>query len=38
MGRKARPVTDITSTALGKKIWQYTSRLFRTNSLKEGAM
>jgi hypothetical protein len=37
-GRKVRPITDITSTALGKKKWQYADRLFGTNSLKEGAM
>jgi hypothetical protein len=32
-GRKARPITDV-----GKEEWWYTCRLFRTNSLKEGAM
>jgi hypothetical protein len=32
-GRKARPITDVTSTALEKKKWRYVP-----NSLKEGAM
>jgi hypothetical protein len=37
-GRKVRPITDATSTALEKKKWRYACRLFGTNSLKEGAM
>jgi hypothetical protein len=36
-GRKTRPITHVTSTALGKE-WRYACRLFGTNSLKEGAM
>jgi hypothetical protein len=36
-GRKERPITDVTSTALGKEEWWYACRLFRRNSLKEGA-
>jgi hypothetical protein len=37
-GRKERPITDIISRGLGKEKWQYPFRLFRMNSLKEGAM
>jgi hypothetical protein len=37
-GRKARLITDVTSTAHGKEEWQYACRLFRRNSLKEGAI
>jgi hypothetical protein len=37
-GNKARPITGITSTALGGKIWWYTCKLFGMNSLKGGAM
>jgi hypothetical protein len=37
-GRKARPITDVTSIALGKKKWLYACKLFWTNSFKEGAM
>jgi hypothetical protein len=36
MGRKVRPITDVTSTALGKE--EMACRLFGMNSLKEGAM
>jgi hypothetical protein len=32
LGRKARPITDVTSTALGKE------EMAVPNSLKEGAM
>jgi hypothetical protein len=38
LGRKVRLITDVTSTALGRKKWCYACRLFETNSLKEGAM
>jgi hypothetical protein len=38
LGRKARPITDVTSATLGKKKWRHASAVFRTNSLKEGAM
>jgi hypothetical protein len=31
---KAKPITDVTSIALGKKKWRYACKLFRTNSLK----
>jgi hypothetical protein len=31
-----RPITDVTSTALGKKKCQYACRLFGMNSLKEA--
>jgi hypothetical protein len=37
-GRKERPITDIISGALGNEKWQYPFRLFRINSVKEGAM
>jgi hypothetical protein len=36
-GRKARPITDVTSTALNEKE-MVACRLFRTNSLKGGVM
>jgi hypothetical protein len=37
MGR-ASLITNVTSTALEKKLWRYACKLFGTNSLKEGAM
>jgi hypothetical protein len=37
-GSKARPITGITSTALGREKWWYTSKLFGMNSLKGEAM
>jgi hypothetical protein len=37
-GRKARPITDVTNTGLGKEEMAYACRLFRTNSFKDGAM
>jgi hypothetical protein len=37
-GRKARPITDVTSTALGEKKWPCACRLFGMNSLKDGAV
>jgi hypothetical protein len=36
--RKVRPITDVTSTALGKEERRYACRLFGMNSLKEGEM
>jgi hypothetical protein len=36
-GRKARPITDVTSTALGKEM-AVRCRLFGKNSCKKGAM
>jgi uncharacterized protein (DUF3084 family) len=37
-GRNVRPVTDVTSIALGKKGRRYTVRIFGTKNLMEGAM
>jgi hypothetical protein len=37
-GRKVRPVTDITSTALREEEMGYMHRLIGMNSFKEGAM
>jgi hypothetical protein len=37
LGKKVRPITDISSTALRKKLW-YGSRLFGMNSFTEGTM
>jgi Uri superfamily endonuclease len=37
-GTKARPITNITSTALGKEERRYVYRLFGMTSLKEEAM
>jgi hypothetical protein len=38
LGRKMRPVREVTITALRKKKWRHVCRLFETNSLKEGVM
>jgi hypothetical protein len=37
-GRKVRPITDVTRTALGKEEIKYSCRLFGMNSRKEGAV
>jgi hypothetical protein len=37
IGRKVRPIGDVTITALRKE-WLYTDRLLMTSSLKKGAM
>jgi hypothetical protein len=37
-GRKARPITDVTTQPSEKKKWWCTLKIFGTKSLQEGVM